>query len=303
MLHNETIFVEMDDLSPKERRRIFAILGALLGILIYLGLRPPGWLQGIELWINERAVWPNLPVWIYILITFIDTHITTMDVTLYLHRCETHGSIIFNRFMRYFWQVWLWLRTSMPVVEWVAVHRKHHAHVETEEDPHSPVVYGIWRVIFLGTKLYHASAHDKATLEQYGKGTPNHWVARNVYSRLSIIGPTITLISNLWLFGTRGFPMWIFEMVWIPFFAAGVINGLGHWWGSRNFDTPDNSRNLPGNIWAIITCGESWHNNHHRYQNSPKFSQKSGEIDPGWYYYLAFRFLGLAGPGIRAVHT
>ena len=141
---------------------------------------------------------------------------------------------------------WLWVRTSMPTREWVAVHRCHHAHVDTAEDPHSPIVYGIWRVVFLGTGLYHRAAHNEAVIEQYGKGTPNDFLDRRIYTPLAIGGPVFTLVTNLWLFGTWGLAMWLFEMAWIPFFAAGVINGLGHWWGYRNFQTPDESRNLPG---------------------------------------------------------
>ncbi len=251
------------------------------------------WLTGIASWINTHAVWSHWPAWSYLLLAMVDTHITTACVTLYLHRSQTHRSITFHPAVEHAMRGWLWLRTAMPTKEWVAVHRCHHAHVDTDEDPHSPIVYGIWRVLFLGTRLYHRAAHNGEILAQYGKGTPEdapEWV----YTSLTFLGPIITLVSNVWLFGTWGFGMWLIEMAWIPFFAAGVINGLGHWWGYRNFDTPDHSKNLPGQWWAILTCGESLHNNHHHVQNSPRFSVRRGEIDLGYRYFQFLRMLGLA---------
>ena len=245
-------------------------------------------------WVNAHAIWPHLPVWSYALIALFDTHITTACVTLYLHRCQTHRSITFHPAVAHFMRFWLWVRTSMPTTEWVAVHRCHHAHVDTAEDPHSPIVYGIWRVVFLGTGLYHRAAHNDAVIEQYGKGTPDDFLARRIYTPLAIGGPVLTLATNLWLFGTWGVAMWLFEMAWIPFFAAGVINGLGHWWGYRNFQTPDESRNLPGRIWSIVTCGEALHNNHHHIQNSPRFAMRKGELDPGYWYFRALSLVGLA---------
>ncbi len=245
-------------------------------------------------WINAHAVWPNLPLWAYAGLALVDTHITTASVTLYLHRCQTHGSIVFHPVVAHVMRFWLWLRTAMPTKEWVAVHRCHHAHVETDKDPHSPIVYGIWRVLFLGTGLYHRAANNEAVLEQFGKGTPDDLLERALYNRWPILGPVLTLVSNLWLFGIWGMAMWLAEMAWIPFFAAGVINGLGHYWGYRNFKTPDESRNLPGQHWSFLTCGESLHNNHHHVQNSPKFSVERGELDPGYWYFSALRALGLA---------
>ena len=251
-------------------------------------------LPDLGAWINAHAIWPQLPLWSYALIAVLDTHVTTACVTLYLHRCQTHRSITFHPAVAHFMRFWLWVRTSMPTREWVAVHRLHHAHVDTAEDPHSPIFYGIWRVVFLGTGLYHKAAHDEAVIEQYGKGTPDDFMDRRIYTPLAIGGPVFTLVTNLWLFGTWGVAMWLFEMAWIPFFAAGVINGLGHWWGYRNFQTPDESRNLPGRIWSIITCGEALHNNHHHIQNSPRFAMRKGELDPGYWYFRALSFLGLA---------
>jgi stearoyl-CoA desaturase (Delta-9 desaturase) len=250
-------------------------------------------LGGLATWLNAHAVWPHLPVWAYVVITVIDTHITTTSVTLYLHRCQTHRSISFAPPIEHLMRLWLWLRTGMPTKEWVAVHRCHHAHVETDKDPHSPIVYGIWRVVLLGTGLYHHAAKNKEVIEQYGKGTPDDFL-EFFYDRLSLLGPTLTLVLNLSLFGAAGFAMWLVEMAWIPFFAAGVINGLGHWWGYRNFETPDASRNLPGAHWSLITAGEALHNNHHHIQNAARFSMKKGEIDPGFLYFSILKAVGLA---------
>jgi stearoyl-CoA desaturase (delta-9 desaturase) len=254
------------------------------------------WLTSAGAWIDAYAVWPHLPIWTYAVLALVDTHITTASVTLYLHRCQTHRSVVFHPVVEHFMRLWLWLRTAMPTKEWVAVHRCHHAHVDTPEDPHSPIFYGIWRVVFLGTRLYHRAAHDRQILDQYGKGTPDDVLERKVYQPLSLLGPVVTLATNAWLFGSWGLAIWLIEMAWIPFFAAGVINGLGHWWGYRNFDTPDHSRNLPGRYWSLLTCGEALHNNHHHVQNSPRFAVSPGELDPGYWYVRALSRLGLARP-------
>jgi len=245
-------------------------------------------------WLDAHAPFAGAPIWFYVLVTVIDTHITTACVTLYLHRSQTHGSVVFQPLVAHAMRAWLWLRTAMPTKEWVAVHRCHHAHVDTDQDPHSPIIYGIWRVVFLGTHLYHAAATNEAICAQYGKGTPEDWLERRLYQPLSLLGPVLTLISNVLLFGKAGIVMWLVEMAWIPFFAAGVINGLGHWWGYRNFETPDHSRNLPGRIWSLLTCGESLHNNHHHVQNAHVFSVKCGEIDPGYLYLRMLRWMGAA---------
>jgi stearoyl-CoA desaturase (delta-9 desaturase) len=258
-------------------------------------------LGGLAGWINAHAVWPNLPVWAYVVLTFIDTHITTTCVTLYLHRSQTHGAMTFSPGVAHFMRFWLWVRTAMPTREWVAVHRCHHAYVDTDRDPHSPIFYGIWRVVFLGTGLYHRAAHNTAIVEQYGKGTPDDVLERHLYDPLSVLGPVLTLITNLWLFGMWGLPMWLVEMAWIPFFAAGVINGLGHYWGYRNFETPDASTNLPGRYWSFLTCGEALHNNHHNIQNAVHFAMRPGEIDPGYWYFSVLRMLGLARARREAV--
>jgi stearoyl-CoA desaturase (delta-9 desaturase) len=187
---------------------------------------------------------------------------------------------------------WLFARTAMPTREWVAVHRCHHAHVDTPEDPHSPIVFGIWRVFFLGTRLYHRAAHNAAIVRQYGTGTPDDVLERYLYDPMSLLGPVFTLFTNLWIFGMWGLGMWLVEMAWIPFFAAGVVNGLGHWWGYRNFEAADASTNV--SPWGILTCGEALHNNHHHVQNAVKFSVHRGEVDPGYWYFSALRALGLA---------
>jgi len=243
-------------------------------------------------WLTLHAPLAGAPILFYVLMAVLDTHITTACVTLYLHRCQTHRSVTFHPVVEHFMRLWLWLRTAMPTREWVAVHRCHHAHVDTDEDPHSPIVYGIWRVVFFGTALYHKAAHNGDVIEQYGKGTPDDALEHHLYAPLSLLGPVVTLVTNALIFGPAGLWMWLIEMAWIPFFAAGVINGLGHWWGYRNFETPDQSRNLPNSIWAILTCGEALHNNHHHIQNAAKFSMAPGEIDLGYTY---FRFLNLIG--------
>lgn len=245
-------------------------------------------------WLNGHALFAGLPVWSYALIALVDTHLTTTCVTLYLHRCQTHRSITFNPIVEHLMRFWLWARTAMPTKEWVAVHRCHHANVDGPNDPHSPIVYGIWRVVLGGTSLYHSAAHNEAIIEQYGKGTPDDVLERWLYEPRSLLGPVVTLFSNAWLFGAWGLGMWLVEMAWIPFFAAGVINGLGHWWGYRNFETPDHSRNLPGKYWSLLTCGEALHNNHHHIQNSPRFAVRRGELDPGFWYFSVLRVLGLA---------
>lgn len=245
-------------------------------------------------WLNHHAVFGQLPAWSYAVLAIVDTHITTACVTLYLHRCQTHRSISFSPIVSHFMRFWLWVRTAMPTKEWVAVHRCHHAHVDTEDDPHSPIFYGIWRVLFLGTGLYHRAAHNAAIVEQYGKGTPDDVLERTLYARASLLGPVFTLVTNAWLFGAWGLGMWLVEMAWIPFFAAGVINGLGHWWGYRTFETPDHSTNLRGRYWSFLTCGEALHNNHHHIQNAVKFSMRQGEVDPGYWYFSALRAIGLA---------
>ena len=238
----------------------------------------------------------SLPIWATRCSRCVDTHITTACVTLYLHRCQTHGSITFHPAVAHFMRFWLWVRTAMPTREWVAVHRCHHAHVDTDEDPHSPIVYGIWRVVFLGTgALPQGRAQRGASSSSTARARPTTCWSGGSTRRLSLLGPVLTLVTNVWLFGTWGLAMWLFEMAWIPFFAAGVINGLGHWWGYRNFaDAGRVDAICPARYWSILTCGEALHNNHHHIQNSPRFAMRTGELDPGYWYFRALSFIGLA---------
>lgn len=233
-----------------------------------------------------------LPWWGYVLVTLILTHITIAAVTLYLHRSQAHRALDLHPIVNHFFRFWLWLTTGMVTKEWVAIHRKHHAKCETEQDPHSPYFKGIHTVLWQGAELYRAEASQPDTLEGYGHGTPADWLERNVYARYSILGVTIMAIIDIVLFGVYGLTMWAIQMMWIPFLAAGVINGLGHWWGYRNFEVADGSTNLV-NV-GILIGGEEMHNNHHAYPSSAKFSSKWWEFDIGWLYIRTLSTLGLA---------
>ena len=219
-------------------------------------------------------------------------HLTLMSVTLYLHRCECHLAISMHPVLKFFFRFWLWLTTSMSTIQWVAVHRKHHAKVETDEDPHSPYVYGIKKVLFEGVELYRAEARKKKTQEEWGQGTPTDWLERYIFGGVgNIYGIRILLVLLIVLFGVKGITFWAIEMACIPFLAAGVINGACHYYGYRNFNTRDGSTNLIP--WGVIICGEELHNNHHAYPGSAKFSLKWWEFDIGWMYITIFRFFGL----------
>ena len=187
---------------------------------------------------------------------------------------------------------WLWLTTGMVTKQWVAIHRKHHQSTEKEGDPHSPHVFGIWTVLFKGAGLYHTASKDSAMVATYGQGTPNDWIERNLYTKHSRLGILLMLLINLYLFGIIGLLIWGIQMIWIPFWAAGVVNGIGHWWGYRNTETRDKSRNF--SMWGILIGGEELHNNHHDKPASPKLSQKWFEFDIGWMYLTLFRFVKLA---------
>ena len=226
---------------------------------------------------------------IYILIS---THITILCVTLYLHRSQAHRSVIFNPVLEHFMRFWLWLTTGMVTKQWVAVHRKHHRFCEQAEDPHSPVHYGIGRVLFKGALLYHAASKDKDMVNTYGVGTPDDWIERKLYTPHSRLGIGILLVFNLTVFGWVGAIIWAVQMIWIPLWAAGVINGLGHWWGYRNGETRDRSRNIfPIGIWI---GGEELHNNHHLSPGNPRLSLKPWEFDIGWAWITMLTWLGLA---------
>ncbi len=234
----------------------------------------------------------SLPWWGYVLVALGLTHITIAGTTLYLHRCQAHKAITLHPIVSHFFRFWLWLTTGMVTKEWVAVHRKHHAYVETENDPHSPQIYGINRVLWTGALLYHTESHKPETLEKYGHGSPTDWLERHLYTPLTYMGPITMLCLNVLLFGgVPGFLIWLTQMVWIPMWAAGVINGIGHFWGYRNFEVTDASRNIVP--WAFVIGGEELHNNHHAYASSARFSIKPWEFDLGWFYIKILRALGL----------
>lgn len=214
------------------------------------------------------------------------THITILCVTIFLHRAQAHKSLNINSVLEHLMRFWLWLTTGMITKEWVAVHRKHHRYCDQEQDPHSPVHYGIWKVLFKGAWLYANAANDRDMVRQYGVGTPDDWVERNIYSRFPLLGIILLLIVETALFNGWGIVIWLIQMAWIPFWAAGVINGVGHFWGYRNGETRDQSRNiLPIDF---IVGGELLHNNHHLDPGSAKLSQKWWEFDIGWMYIKIF---------------
>ena len=234
----------------------------------------------------------DLPWWGCTLVVLALTHITIAAVTIFLHRCQAHRALDLHPGVSHFFRFWLWLTTGMVTKEWAAVHRKHHAKCETKEDPHSPKVYGLRKVLLQGTELYRIGAADPETLAKFGHGTPDDWIERNLYSRHAVLGVAIMLMIDLVLFGVAGLVMWAVQMAWIPFFAAGVINGLGHHSGYRSFQTEDASTNIVP--FAILIGGEELHNNHHAYASSARLSSKWYEIDIGWLYIRALELLGLA---------
>ena len=230
--------------------------------------------------------------WEILLVTLVLTHVTIASVTIFLHRAQAHRALDLHAIPSHFFRFWLWLTTGMVTREWVAIHRKHHAKCETEDDPHSPQTRGIRTVLLQGSELYRGEAKVKATLDTYGRGTPDDWLERNLYERYSWQGVGLMLILDLFLFGAIGATVWAVQMAWIPVTAAGIINGLGHWWGYRNFEAPDASTNL--SPWGIVIGGEELHNNHHTYPTSAKLSVKPHEFDIGWAYIRGLEVLGLA---------
>ena len=227
-----------------------------------------------------------------IIYTLIVTHITIACVTLYLHRSQAHRAVTFHPAVAHFMRFWLWLTTGMNTREWVAVHRRHHQGSDTPADPHSPQIYGIWRVLFGGAFLYVKAKQDRDMVDSLGRGTPADWMERHVYSARPVLGISILLVLNVLMFGWWGLLIWGIQMIWIPFWAAGVINGLAHWWGYRNTNTADTSRNLLP--WAVWIGGEELHNNHHANGASAKFSQRRWEFDIGWMYIRILQGLRLA---------
>ena len=230
--------------------------------------------------------------WQIFIYTMIVTHITIAGVTIFLHRCQAHRALDLHAIPSHFFRFWLWMTTGMVTKEWAAIHRKHHAKCETEEDPHSPVTRGIDKVVYEGAELYRIEARNTETIEKYGHGTPDDWIERNVYTKRSALGVSMLLVINILLFGVLGLSVWAVQMMWIPVTAAGIINGIGHFWGYRNFNCKDASTNiLP---WGIIIGGEELHNNHHTYGTSAKLSSKWYEFDIGWMYITILSFFGLA---------
>jgi stearoyl-CoA desaturase (Delta-9 desaturase) len=230
--------------------------------------------------------------WQVLIAALVMTHITIASVTIYLHRHSAHRSLDLHPIASHFFRFWLWLTTGMVTKEWTAIHRKHHAKCEHEGDPHSPVVFGIKKVFFEGSELYRAEAKNQETLDRYGHNTPNDWVEREIYTGRSRLGVSLMLIINVALFGALGVTVWAIQMAWIPITAAGIINGIGHWWGYRNFEAADASTNV--SPWGILIGGEELHNNHHTYPTSAKLSVKPFEFDIGWMYITVLKTFGLA---------
>lgn len=225
-------------------------------------------------------------------VLLVFTQLTIFSVTLYLHRSQAHRGVDFHPAISHVFRFWTWLTTSMITKEWVAIHRKHHAKVETEEDPHSPQFKGIGNVFWRGVELYREARWQRTDIEQYGKGAPDDWIERHLYTPHATMGPTALLFVNFALFGIPGIALWAIQMAWIPFWAAGVVNGLGHWWGYRNFESADTSTNLTP--WGVWIGGEELHNNHHAFPSSARFSMRRWEFDIGWAAIKGLEKLGLA---------
>ena len=234
----------------------------------------------------------DLPWWGYVVYTGGVTHITIAAVTIYLHRHQSHRALELHPVASHLFRFWLWLTTGMVTKVWVAIHRKHHAKCETVDDPHSPQIYGIRKVLLEGAELYRKESANPQTLERYGYATPQDWIERHVYGRLTVLGISLMLILNFVLFGFIGITIWAVQMVWIPFMAAGVVNGIGHYWGYRTFQPGDASRNIVP--WGILIGGEELHNNHHAYVTSARLSNRWYEFDIGWLYIRVLQMLGLA---------
>ena len=231
--------------------------------------------------------------WELVGITLVLTHITIVGVTVYLHRCQAHRALDLGPLPSHFFRVWLWMTTGMVTKEWAAIHRKHHAKCETVEDPHSPQILGINKVLWTGVLLYVKESRNKETMERYGHGTPDDWMERKVFSVHEKKGVVLMALIDIACFGiVPGLLVWGIQMIWIPFWAAGVINGLGHFWGYRNFQAKDASTNLLP--WGILIGGEELHNNHHAYATSAKLSNRWFEFDIGWMYIRLFEMLGQA---------
>jgi stearoyl-CoA desaturase (delta-9 desaturase) len=234
----------------------------------------------------------NLSFWGYVLVTFVMVQVTFMGVTLYLHRDATHRSLDLHPALRHIFRFWLWMSSGIVTKEWVAVHRKHHARCETKDDPHSPVIFGLKKVLLEGAELYGVAARDPEVTEKFGRGTPDDWMERNVYLRHRNLGIVLMVLVDLFLFGVPGIIVIAVQMLANPLMAAGVVNGIGHYYGYRNFECPDAARNVMP--WGFLVAGEELHNNHHAFPSSAKFSVQRWEFDIGWLYIRMFQALGLA---------
>lgn len=229
---------------------------------------------------------------IELIATLVMTHITIVCVTLYLHRGQAHKGIIFHPILEHFMRFWLWLTTGMITRQWVAIHRKHHRFSDQEGDPHSPHVHGVWNILCRGVMYYVREGKNTQTMLGYGKGTPNDWIERKLYTPYNFYGILLMLIIDLLFFGPWGLLVWGIQLAWIPFWAAGVINGVGHWFGYKNGDTRDHSRNIVP--WGILIGGEELHNNHHINPADPKLSRRWFEFDIGWAWFKLFELVKLA---------
>jgi stearoyl-CoA desaturase (delta-9 desaturase) len=252
----------------------------------------PDWvvLNALVEWLSHGLL--DLTWWEIVIYALVTTHITIASVTIYLHRHQAHRAMDLHAIPAHFFRFWLWIGTGQVTREWVSIHRKHHAKCETSDDPHSPVAHGIKKVFWQGAELYRAESKNQETLAKYSQGCPNDWLERNVYSRFSWQGVGLMMILDLALFGAAGLAVWAVQMAWIPVMAAGVINGIGHYWGYRNFEAADASTNIVP--WGILIGGEELHNNHHTYPTSAKFSVKPYEFDIGWIYIRLMEKVGLA---------
>jgi stearoyl-CoA desaturase (delta-9 desaturase) len=249
-----------------------------------------GLVDGLLDWGANGAL--GLSAWQVLGVALVLTHITIASVTIFLHRAQAHRSLDLHPAVSHFFRFWLWLTTGMVTREWVAIHRKHHAKCETTEDPHSPMTRGLDTVVLRGVELYRAESKVVETIEKYGRGTPDDWMERNFYAGRAMLGISLMMVIDLALFGVLGLTVWAVQMVWIPFWAAGIVNGVAHYWGYRNFEAPDASTNI--SPWGVVIGGEELHNNHHTYPTSAKFSIRPYEFDIGWAYIRVLAFFRLA---------
>ena len=234
----------------------------------------------------------NLSFWGYVIATSVLTQATIASVTIYLHRHQTHRALDLHPFISHIFRFWLWLTTGMVTSEWVAIHRKHHATTDVEGDPHSPKVVGIKKVFWEGAELYRAARKDREMIDKYSHGTPDDWIEKNIYDPHCTRGLIVLFFLDIFLFGVPGITIFAIQMLWIPLWAAGVVNGIGHYWGYRNFECPDTATNV--SPWGFWIGGEELHNNHHTFASSAKFSVKWWEFDLGWMYIRILSFLGMA---------